>query len=47
MVKRFLQQEHKGIKNPELLKAKQTRRDEIEKKAAQTENRGGSGGLKV
>ena len=35
------------MKNPELLKAKQARREEIERKAAATGGGGGGGGLKV
>ena len=41
------QQEAKGIANPKLVKAKQARREEAERKAAQAEAAGGGGGLKV
>lgn len=43
-MKRQKENESKGIKNPELLRAKQERREEIERRAEATNRQQGSGG---
>ncbi len=43
----FVQQEGRGLANPALVKAKQKKREEIEKKAAATTGAGGEAPLRV